>query len=178
MFKLKKLAKKFLTAGALVIAATMLPTAQAAVQNADDPVPVKEITKALQKMKHTVFPIGKPNVGYARYFTGKTYLAPLESGNGINVANVTFEPACINHWHIHHKSCQILVGMSGVGWYQIWGEEPQKMDPGVSVTIPEGVKHWHGAASDSWFQHFSIMLDGATTEWLEPVDQAEYAKLK
>ncbi|MBR1395922.1 MAG: cupin domain-containing protein [Selenomonadaceae bacterium] len=154
--------------------------ASAAVQTEDEEVPVKQIERSIKKSGFKVFPIGKPNVGYAKYFTGKSYLYPMENGNGINVANVTFEPGCINNWHIHHGTCQILVGVGGVGWYQIWGQEPQKMTPGVSVTIPEGVKHWHGASKDSWFQHLSIMQesDEVSTEWLEPVDEAEYAKLK
>ena len=169
--------KKFAVIGAL---STMMfaNTALAAVQTADEKIPVEEATKSLRATVKEVFPIGSPNVNYAKYFTGKSYLHPMSSGKGINVANVTFEPNCINNWHIHHGSCQILVGVGGIGWYQIWGQEPVKMTPGVSVTIPEGVKHWHGASGNSWFQHLSIMQDGATTDWLEPVDQSEYAKLK
>ena len=140
--------------------------------------PTEEIKATFDAMGQTTFPTGNDNVVYERYFTGKSYLAPLASGNGINVVNVTFAPGTINCWHIHRKSCQILVGMAGEGYYQIWGEEPKKMIPGVTVTIPEGVKHWHGATEGTWFQHLSIMLDGAATEWLEPVDAAEYAKLK
>ena len=136
------------------------------------------IKAELAKNGQTVFPIGKDNVAYEKYFTGKTYLAPLASGHGINVANVTFTPGTINYWHIHKKSCQVLVGLYGQGWYQIWGQKPVKMEPGVTVTIPEGVKHWHGAANNTWFQHFSIMLDGAATEWLEPVDPKTYEALK
>ncbi len=102
----------------------------------------------------------------------------MASGQGIGVANVTFAPGCINHWHIHHKSCQVLVGLSGTGWYQVWGQKPQKMALGVTVTIPKGVKHWHGAALNSWFQHLSIMQDGAETEWLEPVDETVYTDLE
>ena len=170
------------TAALALLAAGMfalaVPSARAAEQSADDPVPTEEITSALKGMGHAPFPIGKPNSGYAKYFTGKSYLAPLAGGAGLNVANVTFAPGTINHWHKHHKSCQVLVGVSGAGWYQIWGEEPHKMEPGTSVTIPEGVKHWHGASGGAWFQHLSIMLDGADTEWLEPVSEAEYKKLK
>ena len=142
------------------------------------PVPTKEITEAIESRGETVFPIGKDNVNYEKYFTGKSYLAPLAGGQGVGVVNVTFAPRTINHWHIHKGSCQILVGMSGEGWYQIWGEEPQKMTAGDTVTIPEGVKHWHGAGKETWFQHLAIMEDGAGTEWLEPVDEAVYAKLK
>ena len=173
--------RKFFRKIALIGAITTLTFSNfafAAVQTVDEEVPVKEATKSLKKNSNKLFPIGVPNVNYAKYFTGKSYLYPMQSGNGMNVANVTFEPSCINNWHIHHGSCQILIGVGGIGWYQIWGQDPQQMIPGVSVTIPEGVKHWHGASSDNWFQHLSIMQDGATTEWLEPVDQEEYLKLK
>lgn len=139
-----------------------------------------EITtvQAKKVVNQLAFPIGEENVAYEKYFSGKSYLISLASGQGINVANVTFEPSCMNHWHIHHGSCQILVGVGGEGWYQIWGEEPQKMKVGVIVTIPEGVKHWHGAASNSWFQHLSIMQECASTEWLEPVNESFYQTLK
>ena len=163
--------------GAALCVAIQGTIATAAEQSADDPVPTEAITSALKGMGHTPFPIGKPNSGYAKYFTGNSYLQLLAGGAGINVANVTFAPGTINFWHKHHKSCQVLVGVSGAGWYQIWGEEPQKMEPGTTVTIPEGVKHWHGAAKGGWFQHLSIMLDGAGTEWLEPVSTTDYDKL-
>lgn len=169
-------AGKSLMAGVLAAGLISAAGVEAAASKAD--VPVQEITQAIEGMGHTVFPIGKDNVAYEQYFTGKSYLAPLASGQGIGLSNVTFAPGTINHWHIHHKSCQVLVGLSGTGWYQIWGQEPQKMMPGVTVTIPEGVKHWHGAAPDSWFQHLSIMQDGAGTEWLEPVNEAAYKALK
>ena len=47
------------------------------------------------------------------------------------------------------------------------------------VNVPEGVKHWHGAAADSWFSQLSVEVPGeeASNEWLEPVDPEEYAKL-
>lgn len=35
-----------------------------------------------------------------------------------------------------------------------------------------------GAAPDSWFAHIAISVPGSKAEWLEPVDEAEYAKLK
>lgn len=154
------------------------PAAPAQQQGAADGVPVEEITRAFAAKGHTTFPIGKPNTAYEKYFTGKTWLAPLAGGHGINTANVTFAPGVINHWHKHHKSCQVLVGAAGEGYYQIWGEAPQKMEPGTTVTIPAGVKHWHGAAPGAWLQHLAIMQEGAETEWLEPVDPAEYDKLK
>jgi len=141
--------------------------------------PVQGISQALLDAGGTVFPIGSPNTTYEKYFTGKSYAALLSKG-GVPVYNVTFDQGAHTYWHIHHKTCQILVAESGRGYYQIWGESAKELHPGETVTIPEGVKHWHGAAPGSMFQHLAIMepVKDASTEWLEPVDAEEYNALK
>ena len=58
------------------------------------------------------------------------------------------------------------------------GTSTQELNPGDVVNIPPEVKHWHGAAPDSWFAHIAISVPGSKAEWLEPVDEAEYTKLK
>lgn len=126
-----------------------------------------------------VFPKGTPNTAFAQYFIGNSYLAPLLS-DGLHVSNVTFEPRCRNNWHIHHKGGQILICVGGEGWYQEWGKPAQRLRPGDVVNIPAEVKHWHGAAAGSWFQHIAIAVpaEGASNEWLEAVTDDEYDKLK
>lgn len=128
-----------------------------------------------------VFPIGAPNDGFASYFSGKSFLAPL-SASQIGIFNVTFEPGCRNNWHVHKAAKgggQILVCVSGRGWYQEWGKAAVELHPGDVVNIPEGVKHWHGAAKDSWFSHLAIEVpgEGTANEWLEAVDEAAYDSL-
>ena len=130
-----------------------------------------EATEMENYQKTLFFPIGEPNNAYARYFSGKSFLAPV-SGSQIGIHNVTFEPGCRNNWHIHHAKSgggQILICVGGRGWYQEWGKEPVEMKPGDCVNIPVGVKHWHGAAKDSWFSHLAIEVPGVetATEWLE-----------
>ena len=129
-----------------------------------------------------VFPIGQPNDGYAQYFIGQSYLAPV-SASQVGVFNVTFEPGCRNNWHIHQAEKgggQILICVAGRGYYQEWGKEPVEMYPGDCINIPAGVKHWHGAAPDSWFSHLAVEVPGENTsnQWLEPVDDSQYAPLK
>lgn len=126
-----------------------------------------------------VFGRGAENTAYAKYFTGKSYLAPL-TDKGIHASNVVFEPGCRNNWHIHHKGGQILLVTGGNGWYQEWGKPARKLKEGDVVNIPAGVKHWHGAARDSFFAHIAIAVpaEGAKNEWLEAVSDAEYSKLK
>ena len=132
--------------------------------------------------REMIFPIGEPNTAYAKYFTGNSYLAPV-SREQVNISNVTFEPGCRNNWHIHHATQgggQMLIGVAGRGWYQEEGKPAVEILPGTVIHIPAGVKHWHGAAHDSWFAHlaFEIAGENASNEWLEPVTDAEYNKLK
>ncbi|MCH5142658.1 MAG: cupin domain-containing protein [Clostridiales bacterium] len=130
----------------------------------------------------SVFPMGEPNDAYAQYFSGKSWLHYL-SREQVTMFNVTFEPSCRNNWHIHHAKKgggQILVCVAGRGWYQEWGKDAIEMRPGDVVNIPEGVKHWHGATKDSWFQHLAIEVpgEGIVNEWCEPVSDEEFVKLK
>ncbi len=127
-----------------------------------------------------VFPIGAPNDAFAKYFVGQSYLAPL-STQQVGIFNVTFEPGCRNNWHIHHAESgggQILICVAGRGFYQEWGKPAQELHPGDVVNIPVGVKHWHGAAPDSWFSHLAAEVPGVdcSNEWLEAVNDEEYKK--
>ncbi len=160
---------------------------------------IDELCEWLDKEGYTLrskWPKGELNP-YGQYFTGKSYLTDMGGGN----FNVTFEPRCRNNWHIHHKQVQVLICVAGRGWYQEWGKEAQKMTPGTVITIPAEVKHWHGAAKDSWFQHLTYHKDvqekaanelmeqgdarisadqrqkSGETQWCEPVTDEIYDKL-
>lgn len=90
---------------------------------------------------------------------------------------------CSNNWHIHHAKSgggQILVCVGGRGYYQEEGKPAVEMKTGDCINIPAEVKHWHGAAPDSWFSHLAIEVPGEETsnEWCEPVTDEEYGKLR
>lgn len=132
--------------------------------------------------KSMIFPIGATNDGFADYFSGKSFLAPL-STEQVGIFNVTFEPGCRNNWHTHHADKgggQILICVAGRGFYQEWGEEAVEMKPGDCINIPAGIKHWHGAAPDRWFSHLALEVPGENTynEWQERVPDEIYNKLK
>ena len=134
--------------------------------------------------KQNVFGMGNANTAYAQYFSGESFLNPLtKPETGVFLANVTFEPGCRNNWHIHHAKSgggQILVCVAGRGYYQEEGKDAVEMKPGDCINIPAEVKHWHGAAPDEWFSHLAIEVPGenSSNEWLEPVSDEEYRKLK
>lgn len=118
--------------------------------------------------KENVFGKGSPNDGFAAYFSGKSFLNPLTDPKKCPLffANVTFEPGCRNNWHIHHAKSgggQLLICTAGSGWYQEFGKEAVSLEPGVVITIPANVKHWHGAKKDSWFSHIAVEISGEDT---------------
>lgn len=131
-----------------------------------------------------MFGLGNPNDAYAKYFIGNSYLNPLtKPGDAISIANVTFEPACRNNWHIHNAKSgggQMLICVGGEGWYQEDGKAPQSLKEGDVVSIPANVKHWHGAKRDSWFSHLAFEVPGeeTSTTWCEPVEDEYYNKLE
>ena len=132
--------------------------------------------------KKMVFPIGAPNDGFAQYFSGRSFLAPISTSQ-VGIFNVTFEPGCRNNWHIHHAKSgggQILVCVAGRGFYQEEGRDAVEMKPGDCINIPVDVKHWHGAAPDEWFSHLAIEVPGVdcSNEWCEAVSEKEYAGLR
>lgn len=111
-------------------------------------------------------------------FSGEVWLKML-TGMPCPVANVTFAPACRNNWHTH-RGGQILLVTAGRGYYQEWGKDARELRAGDVVEIPAEVKHWHGAAPDSWFSHIAMEIHpelGPAT-WLEPVSEEDYGKLK
>ncbi len=133
--------------------------------------------------KVNVFGLGEPNVNFAQYFIGNSYLNPIaKTDSGISFANVTFEPGCRNNWHIHKAKSgggQVLICTAGYGYYQEEGKKVQKLSPGKIVVIPANVKHWHGAQPDSWFSHIAVEVpgEGPENEWLEEVNDDYYKHL-
>ena len=143
----------------------------------------KQTDKNVIETHGGAFGIGEPNVNFAKYFIGNSYLKQLaKTENGIGFANVTFEPKCRNNWHIHKAEKgggQVLICVEGEGWYQEEGKTAQSLKVGDIVVIPANVKHWHGAKANCWFSHIAVEIPGenASNEWLEPVTDEEYDKL-
>ena len=135
------------------------------------------MTKHEEVKKGVIFPTGEKNDAFAQYFIGQSYYKSLVADPKVSiiVGNVTFEPGCRNNWHIHRGGFQILLVTGGEGWYQEEGKPARFLKAGDVVVTYDGVKHWHGAAKDSWFEHLAITA--GRPEWLEPVDDEMYNKL-
>jgi len=128
--------------------------------------------------KSVIFPIG--GKFESKNFKGTVWLnmlTPFDSA--LPIGNVTFEPGCRNNWH-KHVGGQILLVTGGRGYYQEWGQVALELHPGDVGEIPADVKHWHGAAKDSWFVHLAIEVhpEKGPATWLEPVADKDYNMLK
>lgn len=115
-------------------------------------------------------------------FTGTAWLNMLVPNDSIfncPVANVTFEPGARTFWH-KHPGGQILLVTGGIGYSQEDGKPVQVLQEGDVVKVAPYVKHWHGAAPDSWFVHIGIStnIQKGDADWLGPVTNEEYTSLK
>ena len=116
-------------------------------------------------------------------FTGTAYLAPMIANDEVfnfpQSNNIVFEPGGRSHWHTHGG--MIILGTGGVGYYQEEGQPAQIIRKGDVVECPAGVKHWHGAAPDSWFSQMVIYdshYQGEGGGEPEPVTDEYYADLE
>jgi quercetin dioxygenase-like cupin family protein len=119
-------------------------------------------------------------VGSDDYFTGRVRIDGLfqaEDPARVGGATVTFEPGARTAWHTHPLG-QTLIVTQGRGWVQELGKAIQEINPGDIVWIPEGVKHWHGATSETAMTHIAIAesLNGNVVEWMEKVTDEQYRK--
>ncbi|MBB1200797.1 cupin domain-containing protein [Enterobacteriaceae bacterium 89] len=117
--------------------------------------------------------------GPEAWFTGNVRLdAPFQATEPAKVggATVTFEPGARTAWHTHPLG-QTLIVIHGRGWLQEEGKEAEALNPGDIAWIPPGVKHWHGASSQTAMTHIAIAEaeNGSPVTWLEKVTDEQYA---
>lgn len=123
--------------------------------------------------------------------SGETKLAPADAFVGtvlqdqvfapegpsrLRATKVTFTPGGRTNWHTHAVG-QVLYVLSGVGRYQLEGEQVQELRPGDTVVIPPDARHWHGSAPDQMMVHLAMSESddqGRSTDWLEPVSDADF----
>lgn len=105
-------------------------------------------------------------------FTGQVIADPvMPTTDGVTINNVFFSPGARTYWHTHEVG-QVLTVIAGQGWVCVDGETAQPLRPGDTVWIPQGERHWHGAAAGSYLLHTAISI--GKTEWQEEVDNADY----
>lgn len=119
--------------------------------------------------------------GPDEFFNGDVEVTPLIAGEEpscLTCASVKFNPGARSAWHTHPKG-QLLVVTEGSGLIQEWGKPIRRIKKGDVIWTPPGIKHWHGASSESDMTHTAIQetLNGKNVDWMEKVTDDEYLNL-
>jgi quercetin dioxygenase-like cupin family protein len=114
------------------------------------------------------------------HFTGLVRIDPLfqpTPPSRVSAGLVTFEPGSRTAWHTHPLG-QTLIVTAGKGWVQEAGQQRRDIVAGDIVSIPQGVKHWHGATTTTGMSHIAIQESegGRNVDWLEKVSDDQYAQ--
>jgi 4-carboxymuconolactone decarboxylase len=121
----------------------------------------------------------QPSVqGPSDWFTGNVRIDPMvnaEEPSRVQAGSVTFEPGARSAWHTHPLG-QTLIVTFGSGLIQQWGKPVEAIRAGDVIWTPPGIKHWHGATSQTSMTHIAITekLNGKNVDWLEQVSDDEY----
>jgi len=162
---------------ALSLLASGVASAQAGGEAAAD-APRTATVQGSQTIKITRRGSQQSSEGPAEHFTGSARIDPLFRANlpsHTSGGRITFEPGARTAWHSHPLG-QTLIVTAGRGWVQQWGCQVEEIRQGDVVSIPPGVKHWHGATANTSVTHIAIQesLNGNTVEWMERVSDEQY----
>jgi 4-carboxymuconolactone decarboxylase len=160
----------------LSLLASVASQAQTSAAQADAPPPV--LAQDSHSIKITQRATQPSAEGPAEHFTGSVQVEPLfpaHDPSRVSGGKATFEPGARSAWHTHPLG-QTLIVTDGTGWIQQWGGSIQEIRKGDVVSIPPGVKHWHGATASTSMTHIAIQesLNGKTVEWMEKVTDEQY----
>jgi quercetin dioxygenase-like cupin family protein len=100
-------------------------------------------------------------------------LAHDETGVAVGVYRVTFSDGGRTNWH-RHSGPQWLFVVEGRVRVQVEGGHTEDLDAGDAVVVAPGERHWHGAVPGNTGTHIAVNVN-ATTTWLEPVSDEDYA---
>ncbi|MCM1136805.1 MAG: carboxylesterase family protein [Clostridium sp.] len=163
--------------GALLLAACGADSASNAGQTAQNEDGLRSIATTASELP---LPLGMAINSDA--FTGQAYIEPMimadDTYNFPQTNHITFAPGAHSSWHSHGGMVILVTG--GVGYYQEEGQPAQIIRRGDVIECAEGVRHWHGAAPDSWFSQIVIYNSAYVEENPqpeEPVDDTYYNSL-
>jgi quercetin dioxygenase-like cupin family protein len=138
-----------------------------------------EMNKETASDKDLIFPKG--DKVESKNFNGNVWLKNLVSADSLNdikIGSVTFEAGAHTAWH-YHPGGQILMVMSGTGYYQEKGGEKKILHKGDVIKCAPNVPHWHGASKDDEFIQVAVTaVNKGETVWLQPVTDEEYNAAK
>jgi quercetin dioxygenase-like cupin family protein len=114
-----------------------------------------------------------PNTNYL----GEAWLNPLirsDESLSYNLTKATFKANSTLNWH-KHTDQQVLIIVSGKGYYQEKGKQPIVIKEGDVLTCTANTEHWHASSKEQDVTYLAIYK--GETEWTEVLTQEAYDKV-
>ena len=111
-----------------------------------------------------------PNTNYL----GEAWLNPLIRSDELisyNLTKATFKANSTLNWH-KHTDQQVLIVISGKGYYQEKGKQPIVIKEGDILKSSANTEHWHSSSKDMDVTYLAIYK--GETEWTEVLSQEAY----
>jgi len=111
-----------------------------------------------------------PNTNYL----GEAFLNPLiraDESLSYNITKATFKANSTLNWH-KHTDRQVLIVVSGKGYYQEKGNKPIVIKEGDILKCTANTEHWHSSSKHEDVTYLAIYK--GETEWTEVLTQEAY----
>jgi quercetin dioxygenase-like cupin family protein len=114
-----------------------------------------------------------PNINYI----GEAWLNPLirsDESLQYNITKATFKANSTLNWH-KHTDQQVLIVVSGKGYYQEKGKQPVLIKEGDIIKCASNTEHWHASSKEQDVTYLAIYK--GETEWTNVLTQEAYDKV-
>ena len=111
-----------------------------------------------------------PNTNYL----GEAWLNPLirsDESLSYNITKATFKANSTLNWH-KHTDQQVLIIVSGKGYYQEKGKQPIVIKEGDVIRCSANTEHWHASSKEQDVTYLAIYK--GETEWTDVLTQEAY----
>ena len=111
-----------------------------------------------------------PNTNYL----GEAWLNQLirsDESLSYNITKATFKANSTLNWH-KHTDRQVLIVVSGKGYYQEKGKQPIVIKEGDILKCTANTEHWHSSSKHQDVTYLAIYK--GETQWTEVLSQEDY----
>ncbi len=113
------------------------------------------------------------------HYIGEAWLNAIINNDkdlGYNITKATFKANSTLDWH-KHGSSQVLIVVSGEGYYQELGKDPIKLKEGDIIKCEKDIEHWHASSKHKDITYLALYGGDQPTTWTKVLSQEDYDKV-
>jgi len=111
------------------------------------------------------------------HYLGEAWLGGVLQADGAfpySITKATFKANSTLDWH-KHSGVQVLIIISGEGYYQEKGKDPIRLKEGDVLKCEANTEHWHSSSKEKDVTYLALYNGG--TEWTEVLSQEAYDQI-